>query len=215
MTASKRFCDSDINNLSPRKRKIAPGNKMPFKTNYPPKAIMKRSRLRHNFLNNRTGRGTNKTLYTKQKNYYVSPLKKSKKKYFAKLNEKYMLDNKFVWKTIKPSYREKIMTRDGINLSGKGELVKIELETAEVLIKLFSNIVNTFEIPNTKYLKYESFIDNIQDQTLRQILKYKNHPSIMAIQNKFKGGDVFFISEKSEKGKYRKKSVTEIVKRSR
>ena len=80
------------------------------------------------------------------------------------------------------------MTRDRINLSEKGESVKTELETAEVLNKFFFDIVNNLEI--SKYSKYESFIDNIEDQTLRAILKYKNHPSIIAIQNKFKGGDV-------------------------
>ena len=37
-----------------------------------------------NFLKNRTGE--NKTLYTKQRNYCGSLLKKSKKKYFANLN---------------------------------------------------------------------------------------------------------------------------------
>ena len=85
------------------------------------------------------------------------------------------------------------MTREMINLSEKGESVKTELETAEVLNKFFSNIVNNLEI--SKYSKYESFIDNIEDQTLRAILKYKNHASITAIQDKFKGGDVFYFRE--------------------
>ena len=57
------------------------------------------------------------------------------------------------------------MTRDRINLSEKGELVKTELETAEVLNKFFSNIVSNLEI--LKYSKYR----NIEDQTLRAILK--------------------------------------------
>ena len=77
------------------------------------------------------------------------------------------------------------MFKDRMNLSEKGESVKTELETAEVLNKFFSNIANNLEI--SKYSKYESFIDNIEDQTLRGILKHKNHPSIIAIQNKFKG----------------------------
>ena len=53
--------------------------------------------------------------------------------------------------------------------------------------------VKIFEI--IKYSKYQSFIDNIEDQTLRAILKYKNHPGIIAIQDKFKGGDVFYFRE--------------------
>ena len=202
----QRFCDININILNrhaPRKRKLARGNQMPFITKDLSKAIMKRSRLRNNFLKNKTEQ--NKTLYTKQRNYCVSLLKKSKKKYFANLNEKDILDNKLFWKTIKPSFSDKIMTRDRINLSEKGELVKTELETAEVLNKFFSNIVNNLEI--SKYSKYESFIDNIKVQALRAILKYKNHPSIIAIQNKFKVGDVFYFRE-LEKRKFRKKSIT-------
>ena len=79
------------------------------------------------------------------------------------------------------------MTRDRINLSEKGESVKTELEKAEVLNEFFSNIVNNLEI--SKYSEYESFIDNIEDQTLR---------AIIAIQNKFKDGDVFCFRELKE-----------------
>ena len=106
-------------------------------------------------------------------------MKKSKKKHFGNLNEKDILDNKLFWKTIKPSLSDKVMTRDRINLSEKGESLKTELETAEVLHKFFCNIVNNLDI--SEYSKYESFLDNIEDQTLRAILKYKNHPSIIAI----------------------------------
>ena len=83
---------------------------------------MKRSKLRNNFLKNR--KEQNKTLCTNQRNCSVSLLKKSKKKYFANLNEKDILDNKLFWKVIKPSFSDKIMTR--LNLSEKGELVKTE-----------------------------------------------------------------------------------------
>ena len=104
-------------------------------------------------------------------------MKKSRKKYCANLNENDILDNKLFWKTVKPALSDKVMTRDKINLSEKGESVKTELETAEILNKFFSNIVNNLEI--SKYSKYESFIDNIKDQTLRAILKHKDHPNII------------------------------------
>ena len=61
------------------------------------------------------------------------------------------------------------MKRDRINLFEKGESVKTES-------------------------KYESFTDNIEDQTLREILKYKNLLSIITIQCNFKGRDVFYFS---------------------
>ena len=100
------------------------------------------------------------------------------------------------------------MTGDIINFSEKGEFVKTELETAGVLNKFLSKIVNNLEI--LKYSKYESFIDHIEDQTLRVFLKYKNHPSIIAIQNKFKGGDVF-ISENSKKKRNLKKKFINLT----
>ena len=87
---------------------------------------MKRWRLRNNILKNRAGE--NNTLYTKQKNYCVSLLQKSKRKYFTNLNEKDIIDDKLFWKTIKPSYSDKVMTRDRINLSEKGKSVKTQLE---------------------------------------------------------------------------------------
>ena len=90
------------------------------------------------------------------------------------------------------------MLRDRINLPEKGDLVKSEFETAELLNKFFSNIVNNLEI--SKSSKYESFIDNIGEQTLRAILKYKNHPNIIAIKTKFKVGDVFYIRELQKRG---------------
>ena len=61
-------------------------------------------------------------------------MKKTKKKYFAKLNEKDILDNKLFWKTIKLSLSDKVRARERINLSEKGELVKTELETAELSV---------------------------------------------------------------------------------
>ena len=73
---------------------------------------MKRSRLRNNFLKNKTEQ--NKTLYTKQRNYCVSLLKKSKKKYFANLNEKIILDNKLFWKAKKPSLPDNVVTNEDL-----------------------------------------------------------------------------------------------------
>ena len=48
--------------MAPRKRKHARGNQMPFMTKDLSKAIMKRSRLRNNFLKNRTGENKTKEL---------------------------------------------------------------------------------------------------------------------------------------------------------
>ena len=91
----QRFCDININILNRhalRKKKLARGNQMPFITKDLSKATMKKSRLHNNFLKNRTGE--NEALHTKQRNYCVLPLRKPRKKYFANLNEKDILNNK-------------------------------------------------------------------------------------------------------------------------
>ena len=56
------------------------------------KAIMTRTRLRNRFLKNRSN--GNRDLFRKQRNLCVSLLRKSKKDYFSKLNDKQRTDNK-------------------------------------------------------------------------------------------------------------------------
>ena len=43
------------------------------------------------------------------------------------------MDNKLFWKTIKPSFTDRIETRNRIYLIKNDEVVKTELETAETL----------------------------------------------------------------------------------
>ena len=69
------FCDINLqvlNQHAPQKFKYVRGNQMSFLTKQLSKEIMKRSRLRNNFLRNRTEE--NKILYNRQRNYCVSLL---------------------------------------------------------------------------------------------------------------------------------------------
>ena len=77
----------------------------PFINNEISKAIMTRSRLKNCFLKNRSEE--NRKLFGKQKHKCVSVLQKSKKDYFAKLNEKSITDNKRFWKIVKPILSKK------------------------------------------------------------------------------------------------------------
>ena len=69
-----------------QEKKYPRGNNKPFITKALPKSIMERMRLRNNFLKNPTV--SNKLAYTKQRNFFVSLLRKVKREYFANLNEK-------------------------------------------------------------------------------------------------------------------------------
>ena len=59
------------------------------------KAIMTRTKLRNIFLQNRSEE--NRKRYTKQANFCVSNLRKTRKGYYENLNEKFVVDNKLFW----------------------------------------------------------------------------------------------------------------------
>ena len=71
-----------------------------------------------------------------------------------------------------------------INLIENNELVKTDLETAQVLNKIFSNIVQNLDI--SRYSNDEPLVINTNYATLKAILKYRNHSSIIAIQSNYK-----------------------------
>ena len=192
----KRFCELSVNVLNkhvPRKKKYARGNQMPFFTKELSKEIMTRSRLRNKYLKNRNEE--NRAIYVKQRNYCVSLLRKSKKTYYENLDERNLMDNKLFWKTIKPSFSDKIVTRDRIHLTENGEVVKTELETAETLNNFFGNVIKNLMIP--KYSEYDPSIDRVENRAIRAILKYRNHTSILAIRERKKTQISFCFKEVS------------------
>ena len=80
------------------KKKYIPGNHFPFMNKELFKAIMHRSKLRNNFLRHRSNE--NKKKYSKQRDYWVSLLRRIIKNYYSNLNEKNITDNKKFWKTV-------------------------------------------------------------------------------------------------------------------
>ena len=102
------------------------------------------------------------------------------------------MDSKPFSKTVKPLQSDKFAGKYKIHLIEKIELFKNELETAEVLKKVFSSMVQNLIV--SRYLNDETLVSNTNDATLEAILKYSNHPSIIAIRNKCKDkGSLKFI----------------------
>ena len=94
------ICRTTLDQHASRKKKYARGNHMPFINKTLSKEIIKRTKLRNKFLKERPEE--NRKGYASQRNYCVSLLKKTKRKYFGNLNEKNVCDNKAFWKTAKP-----------------------------------------------------------------------------------------------------------------
>ena len=155
------FMDT-LDRYAPCKQKYTRGNHLPFMNKKTiSKEIMKRTRLRNQFLKNRTYE--NKTRYTKQRNYCVSLLRITRTQYYSNLDEKNVTDNKAVWKTVKPFHSDKITSKDKITLIQENEVVSNDENTAQVLNTFFSNIVGSLNI--------------------REYVTYRKHPSMLTICN--------------------------------
>ena len=142
------------------------------------KEITTRTRLRNKFLKDRSEE--NKKKYSKERNYCVSLLRKSKSDYFGNLNEKNINDNKTFWKTIKPFLYDKVRSTNKMTVIDKEEIIVGEYNTAaKVLNTFFSNIVSNLNI--AEYSNCEPFANIISDPVLKCAVKFRNHPSILAI----------------------------------
>ena len=98
--------------------------------------------------------------------------KKSKKKYFANLNEKDITDNRKFWHIFKSFFSEKTKSRQNIVLIEKGKTVSKEDEVANTLNDFFSNIVKNLNIPEHHVNALHHRLSN--HPTVKVILKYKN-----------------------------------------
>ena len=85
------------------------------------KAIMARTRFKNKFLKNRNDE--NRKKYSKQRNYRVSLLRKTKKQYYGDLNEKNVLDNKKFCKTVKPFLSDKFPLNEKIIIVENDEII--------------------------------------------------------------------------------------------
>ena len=150
---------------------------MPFTNKALSKEIMTRTRPRNNFLKDRNEK--NKKKYSKQHNYWASPLRKSKLDYLGNLNKKNINDNKSFWKAIKPFLSYKVRSTNKMTLLDKEEIIMGEYNTVKVLNTFFSNIVSNLDI--SEYSNYEPLANNISGTVLKCVVKYRNYPSMLAI----------------------------------
>ena len=126
-----------------QEKKYIRGNNKPFMTKTLSKSIMERTRFRIRFLKNQTDE--NRLAFTRQKNFCVSLLRKEKKQYFAKLNEKNITDNRKFWQTVKPFLSEKNKSREKITLLKNEEIISDEVELANTLNNVFFEHSKIFE----------------------------------------------------------------------
>ena len=126
-----------------------------------------------------------------------------KKVYYSNLDIKKVTDNKTFWKIVKPFLSDKIVSTERITLIDSGEVVANGLNTFSFLF----NIVTNLKIP--EYADYHQIANNISDPILKVIVRYRNHPSILTIEEVCKKSHKFSFSF-SEVGK---KDILEEIQR--
>ena len=168
-----------LDKFAPRRKKYSRGNNMPFMNKLLSRAHMKRTRLRNCYLKKRSEQ--NRLSYVKQRNYCVSLLRKTKKDYYANLNVKDIVDNKQFWRTVKPLFSDKTKSNEKITLVEDETVTTQDEQNADLLNIFFSNAVKNLKIP--RFSNTNPLAERLNNPTLKAILKYKNHPSIVAIRN--------------------------------
>ena len=171
-------CNEILDNHVPLKKKYVRGNHSPFMNKSLSKAIMIRTRLRNSFLKNRSEE--NKINYNKQSKLCVTLLRKIKREYYKNLSVENICDNKKCWKVLKPLLSNKIMSNEKITLVAGTKILKNDKETAKILNNFFSTIIQNLKIP--QYKEQDPISASISDPVMRAIVKYRAHPSIIAIK---------------------------------
>ena len=154
------------------------------------KAIMQRSKLRNLFLKKRTEENRNN--YVKQRNLCVTLLRKSKREFFGSLNDTHLCDKK-LWGVVKPSLSNKVVYIERITLVEDDKIIENDKNTASILNEFFSNIITTLGIP--QYNETEPVRHNIGDPLMKAIMKYRFHPSIVAIKKNCNSSLSFIFSQ--------------------
>ena len=112
----------NVNYHAPCQQQYARKNHLPLINKTLSKETMKRTRLRNKFLKNRNG--YNKREFSKQRNFCLSLVRKSKKLYQSNLDEKKVTDDKTFWKTIKPFLSNETVSRERVTLIEEDEIVE-------------------------------------------------------------------------------------------
>ena len=97
-----------LNQFATLKQKLIRNNNQPFMKKPLCKAIMKRSKLRNKFNEERNIE--NWSQYKRQRNLCSNLLKQPKKRHFNSLNVNGVTESKKLWKTIKTFFTEKNRT---------------------------------------------------------------------------------------------------------
>ena len=110
-------------------------------------------------------------------------MRKTKKDYYGNLNEKYVIDNEKLRKTVKPLFLGKVKSSEKITLVHEDKIITTDDENVNILNSCFSNLVKHLKIPEFKDIDFSA--ECISHPALKAIMKFHNHPGVSAITNAY------------------------------
>ena len=187
---------------APQKQKVIRGNSAPFMNKTLSKAFMTRARLRNKY--NKTGTQEDRTAYTKFKNFCTNLLAREKKKYYGDLDITIFDDNKKFWQRVKPLFSDKTTLKHNIRLKENGKMISDEKEVAEILNNYFMESVEYLEVERYMPTIVIDSSDTNENRIDDIITKFKDHPSILKINENVKVGHRFQFKDVSEDEMFKK-----------
>ena len=175
---------------APIKNKYIRANESAFMNKSIKKQIMHRTKLKNKFI--KLPSDINKQNYKRQRNYVVSLVRNAKKQFFNNLNINCITNVKSFWKTVKPSFTEKLKSNQNITIMLDGHIVTEKQNLVDTFNKYFSNIIAELGITND--FSYLCDANHIADPVYKAIHRYSNHPSIILINDKLQVNDEFSFS---------------------
>ena len=140
-------------------------------------------------------------VYRKYRNYCVNLFKKEKRKYYENLDPKLIIDNKKIWKTVKPLFSESQKDSRNIVLFEKENIISNNKNVANIMNGFFSRAVENLNIDG--YHTEEFLVNANMDGVSNAIVKYRHRPSIIKIKESITNKDIFSFS-KANLGEIRK-----------
>ena len=103
-------------------------------------------------------------------------LRKTKRRFFGKLDYNVVYDNRKFWKTVGSLFSEKAFHKESIILNNNSKIIGNDEELAEIFNKHFSKIVEKLDIDEALASNIAS--SDITDTIFNAIKKYEDHPVI-------------------------------------
>ena len=160
-----------------QKMKYIRSNNCDFMTEKLRKAILNRSKLRNSFLKTRNEEPKRRFNY--QNKFFVSLLRKPKRRFFGKLDHLVVFDNRKFWKAVSSVFLERAFHKKSIILNNNNKTVSNNEKLRKIFNKYFSQLVANLDIGKT--LASNVTNSDIDDSVFNAIKKYKVHPRLSKI----------------------------------